>query len=115
MNALTPALFIGHGSPMTPVTENPERRAIEALGRRLPRPKAILCVTAHWETHGKTHVTAGVAPRTIHDFGGFPRELYEVRYPAPGAEGLADRVADLVGAERIVADTGWGFDHGVWG
>jgi len=115
MDTLTPALFVGHGSPMTTITDNSERRALTALGPRLPKPEAILCITAHWETHGATHVTAGPAPRTIHDFRGFPPELYQVRYPAPGAEALASRIAELLGSERLVCDGGWGYDHGVWG
>jgi 4,5-DOPA dioxygenase extradiol len=112
---MTPALFVGHGSPMTVITDNPERRLLEALGPRLPRPEAILCVTAHWETQGATHVTAGAAPRTIHDFRGFPPELYAMRYVALGAEALVARVEALAGPQRIARDESWGFDHGVWG
>jgi 4,5-DOPA dioxygenase extradiol len=110
-----PALFLGHGSPMTTISDVPERRAWQALGQVLPRPKAILVVSAHWETHGRTHLTAGPAPRTIHDFRGFPPELYAVQYPAPGSEPLIDRVAALLGEERIKRDESWGFDHGAWG
>ena len=109
-----PALFIGHGSPMTAITDNPERRYLQALGTRLPRPEAILCVTAHWETSGATHVTDGEQPRTIHDFRGFPPELYQVQYPAPPASGLLARVEELAHS-RVMRDTTWGFDHGVWG
>lgn len=110
-----PALFIGHGSPMTVISDVPERRAMQALGRALPRPKAILVISAHWETHGRTHVTAGDAPRTIHDFRGFPAELFAMQYPAPGSAGLVERIAALIGEERIVRDSSWGFDHGAWG
>lgn len=110
-----PALFLGHGSPMTAITDGPERRAWQALGKALPRPRAILAVTAHWETRGATHVTAGEAPRTIHDFRGFPQALYDIRYPAPGSPELVRRVTDLLGSHRVVADAGWGFDHGAWG
>lgn len=110
-----PALFLGHGSPMTAITDGPERRAWQALGRALPRPKAILAITAHWETQGRTHVTAGAQPRTIHDFRGFPQELYDIRYPAPGSPGLVARIIELLGADRVAADTSWGFDHGAWG
>jgi 4,5-DOPA dioxygenase extradiol len=114
-----PALFIGHGSPMTVISDVPERRAMVALGQALqqtlPRPTAILVVSAHWETHGRTHVTAGPAPRTIHDFRGFPPELYAMQYPAPGSDDLVERMAGLIGEGRISRDAGWGFDHGAWG
>ena len=110
-----PALFLGHGSPMTTISDVPERRAWQVLGQVLPRPKAILVVSAHWETHGRTHLTAGSAPRTIHDFRGFPPELYAVQYTAPGSEALIARVATLLGEERVLRDDTWGFDHGAWG
>lgn len=100
---------------MTTISDVTERRAWVALGRSLPKPKAILAISAHWETSGKVHVTAGDAPRTIHDFGGFPAELYAVQYPAPGSAWLIDRVESLLGADRIVRDESWGFDHGAWG
>lgn len=110
-----PALFLGHGSPMTAITDVPERRAWQKLGKALPRPEAILAITAHWETRGRTHVTAEARPRTIHDFGGFPQELYDIRYPAPGSPRLVQRVTELLGEDRVAADTNWGFDHGAWG
>ncbi len=110
-----PALFLGHGSPMTVISDVPERRAWQQLGQALPRPKAILVVSAHYETQGKTHVTAGAAPRTIHDFRGFPPELYAMQYPAPGSEALVARVEELLGTNRVQRDESWGFDHGAWG
>lgn len=115
MTTRLPALFLGHGSPMTTITDGPERRSWQALGRTIPRPKAILAITAHWETHGRTHLTAGDHPRTIHDFGGFPQELFDIQYPAPGSAALVDRIGELVGEERIARDESWGFDHGAWG
>ena len=115
MTTRFPALFLGHGSPMTVITDNPARAAFQTLGQKLPRPDAILCITAHWETQGHTHLTAGDHPRTIHDFRGFPPELYAMQYPAPGSEALVDRVGVLVGAGRATRDESWGFDHGVWG
>lgn len=110
-----PVLFLGHGSPLTTITDGPERRSWQALGRALPRPAAILAITAHWETRGATHLTAGAAPRTIHDFRGFPQELFDLRYPAPGSPDLVERVAALLGHDRVIRDETWGFDHGAWG
>jgi len=110
-----PVLFVGHGSPMTVITDNPERAALAALGKVLPRPRAILCISAHWETRGRTHVTADEAPRTIHDFRGFPAELFARQYPAPGVPDLVERIAALIGEESLARDTNWGFDHGTWG
>lgn len=115
MTQRLPTLFLGHGSPMTVITDGPERRAWQTLGQSLPRPKAILVISAHWETQGRIHLTAGAAPRTIHDFGGFPDELYAIQYPAPGSPELVARVTELLGADRVVADDTWGFDHGAWG
>lgn len=115
MTSPMPALFLGHGSPMTTISDVPERRAWQKLGAVLPRPRAILAITAHWETQGRTHLTAGPSPRTIHDFRGFPQALHDVRYPAPGSPELIARIGALVGADRIEADSSWGFDHGAWG
>ena len=100
---------------MTVITDGPERRTWQALGRALPRPRGIVVVSAHWETQGKTHATAGPAPRTIHDFRGFPDELYAMQYPAPGSDELVGRIETLLGAERVARDESWGFDHGAWG
>jgi 4,5-DOPA dioxygenase extradiol len=105
-----PALFIGHGNPMNAIQDNATTRAWAALGRALPRPKAVLCISAHWYVPG-TRVTAMERPRTIHDFGGFPPELFAARYPAPGDPALAARVAAMADARP---DTQWGLDHGAW-
>jgi len=109
-----PALFIGHGSPMNAIEDNEYSRAWAQLGRELPAPRAILCISAHWETHGVA-VTAASAPKTIHDFYGFPRALFEVRYPAPGALALAQRVAELLSPiAPVQQDPERGLDHGAW-
>jgi 4,5-DOPA dioxygenase extradiol len=105
-----PTLFFGHGNPMNAIEDNAYSRAWRALGRSLPKPKAILCVSAHWYLPA-TLVTAVEKPRTIHDFGGFPRPLYEVQYPAPGDLALCRRVQELTGAQF---DDQWGLDHGTW-
>jgi 4,5-DOPA dioxygenase extradiol len=108
-----PAVFFGHGNPMNALDDNAFTRAWSALGARIPRPRAILAVSAHWYLPG-THVTAMAQPRTIHDFGGFPRELYDVRYPAPGDLALASRVQDLLAPVAVGRDEHWGLDHGTW-
>lgn len=105
-----PAIFFGHGNPMNAIQSNTYTEAWSRVGRELARPKAVLCVSAHWYLSG-TRVTAMERPRTIHDFGGFPRALFEVQYPAPGSPELAERVTALVGAEP---DMRWGLDHGTW-
>ena len=115
MTQRLPALFLGHGSPMTVISDVPERRAWQALGKVLPRPRAILVISAHWETSGASHLTIGDQPRTIHDFGGFPQELFDIQYPAPGSAEVVDRVAALLGEDHIRRDASWGFDHGSWG
>lgn len=108
-----PALFIGHGNPMLSITDNRYTRAWAALGRQLAKPKAILMISAHWYIP-ETRVTAMPAPRTIHDFYGFPDELFQVEYPAIGNEQLAEKVADLLLPDKVTADFQWGFDHGAW-
>lgn len=115
MTQRMPVLFLGHGSPMTVISDVPERRAFETLGPALPRPRAILAVSAHWQSHGKTLINAQEEPRTIHDFGGFPDELFAIQYPARTDPGLIARIVDLAGAERIGLDHEWGYDHGTWG
>lgn len=108
-----PTVFFGHGTPMIAMRENDTTRAWRAILDAMPRPKAILCVSAHWVTRG-IGVTAQAYPPTIHDFGNFPREMHEIQYPAPGSAELCARVADLLAPERVVASDGWGFDHGCW-
>ncbi|ELY3574047.1 4,5-DOPA dioxygenase extradiol [Cronobacter sakazakii] len=110
-----PALFLGHGSPMNVLEDNRYTRAWRTLGETLPRPKAIVMVSAHWFTRG-TGVTAMEQPQTIHDFGGFPQALYDTHYPAPGSPTLAQRVVDLLAPLPVTLDKeAWGFDHGAWG
>jgi len=108
-----PMLFIGHGSPMNAIEDNEFSRSWIAVGKTIPPPKAILCVSAHWESMG-TQTTAMEKPRTIYDFYGFPPELYEKTYPAPGSPELAARVLELVGADDTAMDLKWGLDHGTW-
>ena len=108
-----PAIFFGHGNPMNALLRNDYTAGWAALGGDLPRPRAVLCVSAHWYLPG-TYVTASPAPRTIHDFGGFPRELYEIKYPAPGDPELADRVRELLAPVDVGLDNQWGLDHGTW-
>src|SRR5690348_8789188 len=108
-----PAMFFGHGNPMNAVLRNRYTEAWTALGRSLPRPKGIVCVSAHWYVQDAA-VTVSTAPRTIHDFGGFPRELYELTYPAPGDPELARRVQQLLAPIPVRLDERWGLDHGTW-
>jgi 4,5-DOPA dioxygenase extradiol len=108
-----PVLFMGHGSPMNAIEDNEFSRAWQAEAETLPPAKAILCISAHWETSG-TQVTAMQQPRTIYDFYGFPPELYAMTYPAPGSPELAQRIRDLVGEDQTAPDLGWGLDHGAW-
>jgi len=108
-----PVLFIGHGSPMNAIEENEFVQGWRDLGKSLPHPKAILCVSAHWETRG-TYVTAMSNPKTIHDFGGFPKALYEVEYPAPGSPELADETKHTITKTTVGLDERWGLDHGAW-
>jgi len=108
-----PVLFIGHGSPMNAIEDNVFSRVWREAAGKLPRPEAILCISAHWETPG-TRVTAMEKPQTIHDFGGFPRELFETEYPAPGSPWLAQEVRRAVGETIVAPDLEWGLDHGCW-
>jgi 4,5-DOPA dioxygenase extradiol len=114
--APSPALFVSHGSPMLALQDSPARRFLEGLGASLPRPKAILAVSAHWETAGGPAVSLAAQPETIHDFGGFPRALFEMRYPAPGAPDVAERAAALLEAASIPVgrSSTRGLDHGAW-
>ena len=108
-----PVLFLGHGSPMNAIEENEFVRGFRSIAKDLPRPSAILCVSAHWETAG-TFVTAMQRPRTIHDFGGFPKQLFEVQYPAPGSPVLAMDTKQLISKTEVGLDEKWGLDHGAW-
>jgi len=110
-----PALFLGHGNPMNALQDNVYTRAWAKLGDTLPRPKAIVAISAHWFTRG-TGVTAMETPQTIHDFGGFPQALHDVHYPAPGSPALAERLVELLTPLPVTLDhEAWGFDHGSWG
>jgi 4,5-DOPA dioxygenase extradiol len=108
-----PALFIGHGNPMNALLVNPYTQRWAAIGAALPKPRAILSVSAHWYIEDAA-VTVSTAPRTIHDFGGFPRELYQVQYPAPGDPELAMRIQKLLARVPVRRDDRWGLDHGTW-
>ena len=108
-----PVLFVGHGSPMNAIEDNEFKRGWEEVARRLPKPKAALCVSAHWETPGVS-ITAADRPETIHDFYGFPSRLFEVRYPASGDPALARKTAAIVKGARIGLDGNRGLDHGCW-
>lgn len=111
--AKMPVLFLGHGSPMNAIEENEFVRGFRKISTEIEQPKAILCVSAHWETKG-TKVTAMKNPPTIHDFGGFPKELFEVEYPAPGNPELAVETRHLVTSTEVHLDDKWGLDHGAW-
>ena len=108
-----PVLFLGHGSPMNAIEENEFVAGFKRTADGIPKPQAILCVSAHWETRG-TYVTAMEHPRTIHDFGGFPQELYQVQYPAPGNPELATTTKELIKKTEVGLDHQWGLDHGAW-
>lgn len=109
-----PALFVGHGSPMNAIEDNAWSRTWHGLGEQLPKPNAILCVSAHWMTRGGTLVHVGEHPKTIHDFGGFPAELFAQQYPAPGAPDVAAATIALPHASPLRPDRDWGLDHGAW-
>ncbi len=108
-----PVLFLGHGSPMNAIEENEFVQEWREIGKTLPKPNAVLCVSAHWETKG-TFVTAMEKPKTIHDFGGFSKELYEVQYPVPGSPELAKEAKSIINKTEIGLDDKWGLDHGAW-
>ncbi len=111
-----PALFVSHGSPMVAVELDPYTDALTAFGQRYPEPKGIVVISAHWETQGPVRVTTGADYKTIHDFGGFPEELYRLHYPAAGDPALAEKILALLTAGEIPceADPRRGLDHGVW-
>lgn len=113
MSDLMPTIFFGHGNPMNAVSKNIYTDGWKTIGTSIPRPRAILAVSAHWYIPG-CGVTVNAAPPTIHDFGGFPHELYEVNYPAPGSPELARRVKDLLSPLDLPLDESWGLDHGTW-
>ncbi|HNP23796.1 MAG TPA: 4,5-DOPA dioxygenase extradiol [Panacibacter sp.] len=108
-----PVLFLGHGSPMNAIEENEFVTGFRNVAKTITKPNAILCVSAHWETRG-TYVTAMQNPPTIHDFGGFPKALFDVQYPAPGSPALAQETKDTVKKTAVGLDDKWGLDHGAW-
>jgi len=108
-----PVLFVGHGNPMNVMEDNEFSRAWSAAGKSLPKPKAVICISAHWVTRG-TMVTAMDKPPTIYDFYGFPPEMYEIRYDAPGAPDLAEQVRRIIKNTEVEPDLNWGLDHGTW-
>lgn len=110
---ILPAIFFGHGNPMNALLKNPYTEAWGRFGQQTPKPKAILAISAHWFVPG-TGVTVSTSPETIHDFGGFPRELYRVQYPAPGDPALARRVQQMLAPLPVQLDNSWGLDHGTW-
>lgn len=108
-----PVLFLGHGSPMNAIEENEFVKGFREIALDVPPPKGILCISAHWETNG-TFVTAMENPPTIHDFGGFPKALFEVQYPAPGSPSLANETKTMISKTQVGLDDKWGLDHGAW-
>jgi 4,5-DOPA dioxygenase extradiol len=110
---ILPALFIGHGSPMNGIEDNQFSRQWAKLGNEIPRPTAVLVISAHWLTRG-TRITAMSNPKTIHDFGGFPKELFAINYPAPGSPFLAKETVSLINSVQVSLDHEWGLDHGTW-
>jgi len=108
-----PVLFIGHGSPMNGIEDNAFSQTWAKYGREIPKPKAVLVISAHWLTQG-THITAMENPKTIHDFGGFPQALFDVQYPAKGNPELAKATAQMVTSTHVGLDHDWGLDHGTW-
>ncbi len=110
---LMPVLFVGHGSPMNAIGENEFTGGWRKIGASIGQPRAILCISAHWETMG-THITAMQQPRTIHDFCGFPEQLYSVQYPAPGSQQVASETREQLSPVKVELDQNWGLDHGCW-
>lgn len=108
-----PLLFLGHGNPMNAIEENEFVQGFRAIAKNIPKPNAILCISAHWETKG-TWVTAMQHPPTIHDFGGFPKALFDVQYPAPGSPPLAKETQKIITRTHVELDEKWGLDHGAW-
>ncbi|APS40143.1 4,5-DOPA dioxygenase extradiol [Salegentibacter sp. T436] len=108
-----PVLFIGHGSPMNGIQDNEFSSGWKKMAKDMPTPKAVLVVSAHWLTNG-TRITSMEFPKTVHDFGGFPQELFQVQYPAPGSPAIARETKNLVKSTAIVEDHDWGLDHGAW-
>src|SRR5690242_15263883 len=113
MTARLPTIFFGHGNPLNALQQNVHTAAWTAVGKSIAKPKAILCISAHWFVP-QTAITAMAHPRTIHDFGGFPQELYQVQYPAPGDPPLAQRISHLLAPTAVTLDQSWGLDHGTW-
>jgi 4,5-DOPA dioxygenase extradiol len=111
--ATMPVLFLGHGSPMNAIEENEFVQGFRNIAKTLQKPNAIICISAHWYTNG-TKVTAMEMPKTIHDFGGFPNELFEVQYPAKGSRALAETTKTLLAPTLVELDEKWGLDHGAW-
>ncbi|MDP4219685.1 MAG: 4,5-DOPA dioxygenase extradiol [Bacteroidota bacterium] len=112
-DSIMPVLFVGHGSPMNAIEDNEFSTGWMNVGKSLPKPKAILCVSAHWQTRG-TMVTAMEKPQTIHDFGGFPKALFDKQYPAPGSPEFAKETKELIKKTSVSLDEDWGLDHGTW-
>ena len=108
-----PVLFLGHGSPMNAIEENEFVDGFRNIAQTIPKPNALLCVSAHWETHG-TFVTAMELPKTIHDFGGFPKALFNIQYPAPGSQALPNEKNSLITTTHVELNYNWGLDHGTW-
>ena len=113
MISLMPTIFFGHGNPMNALSKNSYTEGWASIGKSIPRPKAVLSVSAHWYIP-YCAVTSNLKPRTIHDFGGFPKELYQIEYPAPGSLDLASRVQSLLIPVAVSLDESWGLDHGTW-
>ncbi len=113
MQTSLPVLFIGHGNPMNALADNNYSSTLNQLGQQLPRPRAILCISAHWLTT-ELMITAMPQPKTIHDFYGFPKELFDVQYPAPGSPEIALEIQQLIPELSIGLDQSWGLDHGAW-